>query len=64
MTAIDMFTMTMTGGNRDTDTTSLTVIQRAQTKCRRLGFRKKLSAGNNVAPSTVTPYSGRHPVHL
>ncbi len=58
MTAIDMFIMTMTGGNRDVDTTSLTVIQRARKQNNNSWFpRKVLNAGINVAPSTVTPYA-------
>ncbi len=58
MTAIDMFIMTMTGGNRDTDTTSLTVIKRARKQNNNSWFpRKVLNSTVNAAPSTVTPYS-------
>lgn len=58
MTAIDMFIMTMTGGNRVTDTTALTVIQRARKQNNNSWFpRKVLKNGINVAPSSVTPYS-------
>lgn len=58
MTAIDMFTMTMTGGNRFVDTTSLTVIRRARKQNNNSWFpRKVLNSTINVAPSTVTPYS-------
>jgi type IV pilus assembly protein PilY1 len=57
MTAIDMFTWTMTGGNRVQDTTAITVIRRARKQDNNSWFpRKVLSAGINVAPSTVTPY--------
>jgi len=58
MTAIDMFTWTMTGGNRVTDTTALTVIRRARKQDNNSWFpRKVLESTINVAPSTVTPYS-------
>jgi type IV pilus assembly protein PilY1 len=58
MTAIDMFTWTMTGGNRVQDTTAITVIRRARKQDNNSWFpRKVLSSTINVAPSTVTPYS-------
>jgi len=58
MTAIDMFTWTMTGGNRVTDTTSATVIRRARKHDNNSWFpRKVVNSTINVAPSTVTPYS-------
>lgn len=58
MTAIDMFIWPMTGGNRITDTTSLTVVKRAQNSGNTSWFpRKVLTSSINVAPSTVTPYS-------
>lgn len=58
MTAIDMFTWTMTGGNRVDDTTTLTVIRRAKKQNNDSWFpHKLLNATYNVAPSTVTPYS-------
>lgn len=58
MTAIDMFTWTMTGGNRVTDTTTETVIRRARKTNNDSWFpHKLLRATYNVAPSTVTPYS-------
>lgn len=57
MTAIDMFTWTMTGGNRTTDTTSLTVIRRAQKTTSNSMFPRKVVNGTiNVAPSSVTQY--------
>ncbi len=57
MTAIDIYMLTLTGGRRVEDTTSRTVIERT------LGnssffHDKVLDAANNVAPSTVTPYTG------
>lgn len=58
MTAIDMFTWTMTGGNRVVDTTSETVIRRARKQDNDSWFpHKLLDATYNVAPSTVTPYA-------
>jgi len=58
MTASDMFILNMTGGNRTTDTTSLTVVRRAQNSGNTSWFpRKALDAGINVTPSTVTPYT-------
>lgn len=58
MTAIDMFTWTMTGGNRVVDTTTETVIRRAQKHSNNSWFpHKLLNATYNVAPSSVTPYS-------
>lgn len=58
MTAVDMFTWTMTGGNRVTDTTGLTVIRRARKQNNNSWFpRKVLTAALNVAPSTVTPFT-------
>lgn len=58
MTAIDMFIINMTGGNRVTDTTSLTVIRRARKQNNNSWFPiKVVGSSENVAPSTVTPYS-------
>ncbi|MBF0185041.1 MAG: hypothetical protein HQM06_11725 [Magnetococcales bacterium] len=60
MTAIDEFRWAMTGGNRQTDTTTLTVLERANMA---LGQGdswypvKMIASSVNVAPSTVTPYS-------
>ncbi len=55
MSAIDMYIWTMTGGNRVEDTTSKTVIQQAG---KQDWFHDKiLNATDNVAPSTVTPWS-------
>ncbi|MEO5339300.1 MAG: PilC/PilY family type IV pilus protein [Magnetococcus sp. MYC-9] len=59
MTAIDEFRWALTGGNRQTDTTTLTVLERAN-----MGLAKgdgwfpvkMITASKNVAPSTVTPY--------
>lgn len=57
MTAIDMFIWNMTGGNRTTDTTSLTVIRRAQKQDNDSWFpRKVVNSMINVAPASVTPY--------
>lgn len=58
MTAIDMLIKTMSGGNRTTDTTSETVVQRAR-KTNSDGWfpYKYLNSSINVAPSTVTPFS-------
>lgn len=56
MTAIDMFTMSMTGGNRVVDNATETVIQRARKQNNDSWFpRKVLESSINVAPSTVTP---------
>jgi type IV pilus assembly protein PilY1 len=58
MTAFDMFTLTMTGGNRVADTTSLTVIERTKRESNDSWFpRKIVTSSQNVAPSTVTPWS-------
>jgi len=58
MTAMDAFLYTMTGGNRVTDTTALTVIERAM-KYNNNGWfpYKMVRSTQNVAPSTVTPWS-------
>ncbi|MBF0126576.1 MAG: hypothetical protein HQM02_05125, partial [Magnetococcales bacterium] len=60
MTAIDEFRWALTGGNRSTDTTALTVLERSN-----MGLGKgdswypvkMISSTQNVAPSTVTPYT-------
>lgn len=58
MTAIDMFSLTMTGGDRITDTTSLTVVQRNRKQNSDSWFPPKyLNSSDNVSPSTVTPWS-------
>jgi type IV pilus assembly protein PilY1 len=58
MTAIDMFSLTMTGGDRETDTTSLTVVQRSRKQNNDNWFPPKyLYVNDNVAPSSVTPWS-------
>ena len=58
MTAIDMFTWTMTGGNRVVDSTSETVVRRARKQDNNSWFpRKVVNSTINVAPNTVTPYS-------
>lgn len=60
MTAIDEFRWALTGGRRVTDSTTATVIERANMT---LGKGhdwypvKMLRSTKNVAPSTVTPYS-------
>jgi len=60
MTAIDMFIMTMTGGNRIVDTSggsAETVVRRARKTDNDSWFPiKYLTSGTNVAPNTVTPY--------
>lgn len=57
MTAIDMFIMSMTGGNRIVDTTTETVVRRARKTDNDSWFPiKYVSAGTNVAPSLVTEY--------
>ena len=57
MTAMDVFILNMTGGNRRTDTTSLTVVQRARNSGNTSWFPDKALGSSNVAPSTVTPYT-------
>lgn len=58
MTAIDMFVWTMTGGNRVVDTTTETVVQRKRKQNNDGWFPYKyLNSSDNVAPSTVTPWS-------
>lgn len=60
MTAIDEFRWALTGGNRVVDTTTETVIERANMSLSK-GHSwypvKMLSSTRNVVPSTVTPYS-------
>jgi type IV pilus assembly protein PilY1 len=58
MTAIDMFTWNMTGGNRTTDNTTLTIVRRARKQNDNGWFpRKVVNATQNVVPGTVTPFS-------
>lgn len=60
MTAIDEFRWVMTGGRRITDTTSETVVERANmtlSKYHSWFPTKKLSDEDNVAPYTVTPFN-------
>ncbi len=59
MTAIDMFTWTMTGGNRIVDNAdNTTVVRRMRKQNNDDWFPYKLiTSGQNVAPSTVTPWS-------
>ncbi|MBF0340782.1 MAG: hypothetical protein HQL95_07435 [Magnetococcales bacterium] len=60
MTAIDEFRWALSGGNRQTDTTALTVLERGN-----MGLGKgdawypvkMITSTRNVAPSTVTPYA-------
>ncbi|HFC53931.1 MAG TPA: hypothetical protein ENJ43_05815 [Gammaproteobacteria bacterium] len=54
--AIDMYIWTMTGGNRVVDTKSNTIIRQAA-KASWWFHPKRISAADNVAPSTVTPWS-------
>ncbi|ORU90199.1 MAG: hypothetical protein A6F71_04325 [Cycloclasticus sp. symbiont of Poecilosclerida sp. M] len=57
MTAMDMFVLTMTGGNRVVDTIEETVIRRTRKSSSNYGFpRKFIAPGLNVSPSTVTPW--------
>ena len=61
MTAIDELRWTLTGGNRVVDTTSETVVQRANMllgKGHSWFPVKMIDPSYNVAPNTVTPYSG------
>ena len=65
MTAIDMFIMTMTGGNRIVDTTSETVVRRARKTDNDSWFPiKYVNSGTNVAPNTVTAVQRCHAVLL
>lgn len=58
MTAIDMFIMSMTGGNRIVDSTTETVVRRARKTDNDSWFPiKYLNSGTNVAPNTVTQYT-------
>ena len=54
--AIDMYIWAMTGGNRVVDTKSNTVVRQAA-KASWWFHPKRISAADNVAPSTVTPWS-------
>ncbi len=60
MTAIDEFRWAMTGGNRVVDTTSATVIQRANMSLNKDHSWypvKMIDSTINVSPATVTPYT-------
>ncbi|MEE8511020.1 MAG: PilC/PilY family type IV pilus protein, partial [Acidiferrobacterales bacterium] len=58
MTAIDEFTLAMTGGNRVVDDNDETVIRRARKYNSNSWFPiKVLDASYNTAPNKVTPYS-------
>ncbi|MBF0098894.1 MAG: hypothetical protein HQM04_03150 [Magnetococcales bacterium] len=60
MTAIDAFRWAMTGGHRQTDSTTLTVLERANmTLSQGHGWFpvKMVASSVNVAPSSVTPYN-------
>lgn len=59
MTAIDEFRWALTGGNRSSDSATLTVLERARITGISASWypNKRLNSGLNVAPSTVTPYS-------
>jgi Tfp pilus tip-associated adhesin PilY1 len=63
MSAIDEFRWALTGGNRYVDTTTETVLERTNVDPAKfyLGHRvwqvKMVTSSNNVAPSTITPYS-------
>lgn len=59
MTAMDMFVVTMTGGNRVVDTSSDTIIRRARKQNTDSWFPyKQVGSSVNVNPNTVTPFSG------
>ncbi|MEE9354253.1 MAG: PilC/PilY family type IV pilus protein [Methylococcaceae bacterium] len=59
MTAVDMFVVTMTGGNRVVDTTSETIIRRARKQNNDSWYPyKRVATSVNVSPNTVTPFSG------
>lgn len=58
MTAVDIFSVAMTGGNRVIDTSSTTVLEGARRHTNKSWFPSKIiSKQLNVAPSTVTPYT-------
>ncbi|MCF6202162.1 MAG: hypothetical protein L3J59_00620 [Methylococcaceae bacterium] len=59
MTAIDMFIVSMTGGNRVVDLTDETIIRRARKQDSNSWFPyKRVATSVNVNPSSVTPFSG------
>ncbi|MEE9338527.1 MAG: PilC/PilY family type IV pilus protein, partial [Methylococcaceae bacterium] len=59
MTAIDMFIVTMTGGNRVVDLTDETIIRRARKQNSDSWFPyKRVATSVNVNPSSVTPFTG------
>lgn len=59
MTSIDMFILTMTGGNRVVDLTDETIIRRARKHDNNSWFPfKRVASSVNVNPNTVTPFSG------
>jgi len=59
MTAMDMFVWTMTGGNRVVDGANTTTVIRRTRKQNNDGWfpHKLVTSSQNVAPSTVTPWS-------
>jgi len=59
MTAMDMFTWTMTGGNRIVDGADTTTVIRRMRKQNNVSWfpHKLVSSSHNVTPSTVTPWS-------
>lgn len=59
MTAIDMFVVTMTGGNRVVDLEDETIIRRARKQNSDSWFPyKRVATSVNVNPGSVTPLSG------
>lgn len=58
MTSIDMFILTMTGGNRVVDLNDETIIRRSRKQNNNIWFPfKRLASSINVSPNTVTPFS-------
>ncbi len=59
MTAIDMFVVTMTGGNRVVDLEDETIVRRARKQNNDSWFPyKRVESSINVSPGSVTPLSG------
>ena len=59
MTAIDMFVVTMTGGNRVVDLVDETIVRRARKQNSDSWFPyKRVESSINVSPGSVTPFPG------
>ena len=59
MTAMDMFVLTMTGGNRVVDLADETIVRRARKQNNDNWFQyKRVATAVNVNPGSVTPFSG------